>query len=116
MNGGTETAWKTRCDKRFDIVSDEKLIGKISLPVLVFTRSMEHPPVPAWRARNTKGWRSDVVGALNDLHVPLVRWPGGCFADEYHWKDVTGPRDRCPVKLTVARRTPAGHDDRPGRQ
>ncbi|MGH8853916.1 MAG: alpha-N-arabinofuranosidase, partial [Telluria sp.] len=36
---------------------------------------------------NTRGWRNDVVGALKDLKVPLVRWPGGCFADEYHWRD-----------------------------
>ena len=41
---------------------------------------------------NTRGWRNDVLGALKALHVPLVRWPGGCFADEYHWKDGIGPR------------------------
>ena len=35
---------------------------------------------------NTKGFRLDVVGALKELKVPLVRWPGGCFADTYHWK------------------------------
>jgi alpha-N-arabinofuranosidase len=33
-----------------------------------------------------------VVEALRALHVPLVRWPGGCFADEYHWRDGIGPR------------------------
>ena len=41
---------------------------------------------------NTRGFRNDVVGALKALHVPLVRWPGGCFADEYHWRDGIGPR------------------------
>ncbi|AVR97481.1 alpha-N-arabinofuranosidase [Pseudoduganella armeniaca] len=50
---------------------------------------------------NTKGWRNDVIGALKDLHVPLVRWPGGCFADEYHWKDGIGPRDKRPVKVNT---------------
>ena len=35
---------------------------------------------------NTRGIRNDVVAALKDLHVPDVRWPGGCFADEYHWR------------------------------
>lgn len=50
---------------------------------------------------NTKGWRNDVVGALKDLHVPLVRWPGGCFADEYHWRDGIGPRANRPVKLNT---------------
>jgi alpha-N-arabinofuranosidase len=53
-------------------------------------------PIP-----NTKGWRNDVVGALKALHVPLVRWPGGCFADEYHWKDGVGPRAKRPVKVNT---------------
>src|SRR6185312_14368020 len=34
---------------------------------------------------NTDGYRNDVVAALKRLEVPVVRWPGGCFADEYHW-------------------------------
>ena len=47
---------------------------------------------------NTKGFRLDVVGALKDLKVPLVRWPGGCFADTYHWKDGIGPKaDRASI-------------------
>lgn len=50
---------------------------------------------------NTKGWRNDVLGALKDLHVPLVRWPGGCFADEYHWRDGIGARDKRPVKVNT---------------
>jgi len=50
---------------------------------------------------NTRGWRNDVVGALKDMHVPLVRWPGGCFADEYHWRDGIGPRDKRPVKVNT---------------
>ncbi len=45
---------------------------------------------------NTRGLRNDVVGALKELHVPVLRWPGGCFADEYHWRDGIGPRDRRP--------------------
>src|SRR5438067_12112620 len=39
------------------------------------------------RIPNVRGLRSDVIGALRELHVPVVRWPGGCFADEYHWRD-----------------------------
>lgn len=50
---------------------------------------------------NTRGWRNDVVGALKDINVPLVRWPGGCFADEYHWRDGIGPRDQRPVKVNT---------------
>ena len=43
-------------------------------------------PIP-----NVRGVRSDVVQALRDIRVPNVRWPGGCFADEYHWRDGIGP-------------------------
>ena len=56
---------------------------------------------PASKIPNTKGWRKDVVGALKDLHVPLVRWPGGCFADEYHWRDGIGARAKRPVKVNT---------------
>ncbi|USX24216.1 alpha-N-arabinofuranosidase [Oxalobacteraceae bacterium OTU3CINTB1] len=48
---------------------------------------------------NTNGWRNDVVGALKELHVPLVRWPGGCFADTYHWRDGVGPQDKRPSNI-----------------
>lgn len=44
---------------------------------------------------NTRGIRNDVVQALKKIHVPNLRWPGGCFADEYHWRDGIGaPADR----------------------
>lgn len=42
---------------------------------------------------NVKGIRRDVIDALRRLRVPVLRWPGGCFADEYHWKDGVGPRN-----------------------
>jgi alpha-L-arabinofuranosidase len=45
---------------------------------------------------NTHGLRNDVLTALKELHVPVLRWPGGCFADEYHWRDGIGPRDKRP--------------------
>ena len=44
-------------------------------------------PIP-----NTNGYRNDVLNALKDLHIPVLRWPGGCFADEYHWMDGIGPK------------------------
>jgi alpha-L-arabinofuranosidase len=44
------------------------------------------------RVPNTRGIRNDVVAALKELKVPNVRWPGGCFADEYHWRNGIGPR------------------------
>ncbi len=43
--------------------------------------------------KNVNGLRSDVVDALRRLKIPVLRWPGGCFADEYHWKDGVGPRE-----------------------
>ncbi|AIM24362.1 intracellular exo-alpha-L-arabinofuranosidase 2 [Melissococcus plutonius] len=43
---------------------------------------------------NTNGIRNDVVEALKNIQVPVVRWPGGCFADEYHWKDGIGPKEK----------------------
>ncbi len=47
---------------------------------------------------NVRGIRTDVVTALKAIKVPVIRWPGGCFADEYHWRDGIGPRDQRPVR------------------
>ncbi len=41
---------------------------------------------------HTDGVRNDVIKALQDLQIPNLRWPGGCFADTYHWKDAIGPK------------------------
>ncbi len=51
----------------------------------------ENSPIP-----NTQGYRNDVLEALKQLKVPVLRWPGGCFADEYHWMDGIGPKDKRP--------------------
>lgn len=45
---------------------------------------------------NTQGYRTDVLEALKTLQVPVLRWPGGCFADEYHWMDGIGPKEKRP--------------------
>jgi alpha-L-arabinofuranosidase len=50
---------------------------------------------------NTKGIRNAVVAALKHAKIPLLRWPGGCFADEYHWKDGIGPRDKRPSMINT---------------
>lgn len=42
---------------------------------------------------NVNGMRKDVVDALKEMKIPVLRWPGGCFADEYHWKDGIGPKE-----------------------
>jgi alpha-N-arabinofuranosidase len=54
----------------------------------------EASPIP-----NIRGYRRDVVEALQRLKVPVVRWPGGCFADIYRWRDGIGPRAQRPVTL-----------------
>ncbi|GHT11523.1 alpha-N-arabinofuranosidase [Bacteroidia bacterium] len=51
----------------------------------------ENSPVP-----NINGYRKDAVEALKKLQIPNLRWPGGCFADEYHWMDGIGPRANRP--------------------
>ena len=51
---------------------------------------------------NTRGIRNDVVAALRELKVPNVRWPGGCFADQYHWRNGIGPRDKRPATVNSA--------------
>ena len=57
----------------------------------------ENSPIP-----NIRGYRRDVVEALQRLHVPVVRWPGGCYADTYHWRDGIGPRAKRPVTINYS--------------
>jgi alpha-N-arabinofuranosidase len=56
----------------------------------------ENSPIP-----NTRGIRNDVVAALKNLNIPNLRWPGGCFADEYHWMDGIGPRENRPKMVNT---------------
>jgi len=51
---------------------------------------------------NTRGMRNDVIAALRKLELPLLRWPGGCFADEYHWRDGIGPRKQRPRRANTS--------------
>ena len=56
----------------------------------------EDSPIP-----NVRGIRKDVVAALKKIKIPNLRWPGGCFADEYHWKDGIGPRAERPKMINT---------------
>ncbi len=56
----------------------------------------EDSPIP-----NTRGIRKDIVEALKAAHIPVLRWPGGCFADEYHWKNGIGPRSERPSMVNT---------------
>jgi alpha-N-arabinofuranosidase len=49
------------------------------------------------RIPQTRGMRNDVVAALKKIRIPNLRWPGGCFADTYHWKDGVGPKSQRPT-------------------
>lgn len=54
-------------------------------------------PIP-----NFNGYRRDVVEALQRLHVPVLRWPGGCYADTYHWRNGIGPPGSRPVTINYS--------------
>lgn len=54
-------------------------------------------PVP-----EVNGFRADVVSALRDLPTPLLRWPGGCYADHYHWRNGIGAPASRPVTLGMS--------------
>jgi len=56
----------------------------------------EDSPIP-----NVRGIRSDIVEALRQINLPVLRWPGGCFADEYHWLDGIGLREERPSMVNT---------------
>lgn len=56
----------------------------------------EDSPIP-----NTRGIRNDVIQSLKALNAPNLRWPGGCFADDYHWRDGIGPRAERPKRVNI---------------
>jgi alpha-N-arabinofuranosidase len=53
---------------------------------------------PDSRVPNINGLRKDTIQALKDIRTPIIRWPGGCFADLYHWCDGVGPREKRPKR------------------
>ena len=50
---------------------------------------------------NTGGFRNDLIAALRKLKPPVIRWPGGCFADDYHWQDGIGGREQRPRRINI---------------
>ena len=56
---------------------------------------------PESRIPNDGGIRLDVIAALKQLRAPVVRWPGGCFADVYHWRDGIGPIENRPSTVNI---------------
>ena len=56
----------------------------------------ENSPIP-----NIDGFRKDIIEVLRRMKAPVIRWPGGCFADDYHWQDGIGPRDQRPRRINI---------------
>jgi len=56
----------------------------------------EDSPIP-----NIDGFRKDIIDVLRRLKVPVIRWPGGCYADDYHWQDGIGPRSQRPRRINI---------------
>ena len=56
----------------------------------------EDSPIP-----NTDGFRNDILQVLRKMKAPVIRWPGGCFADDYHWQDGIGPRHERPRRINI---------------
>nr|AAC38456.1 ArfI [Breznakibacter xylanolyticus] len=56
---------------------------------------------PGSQIDNIRGFRTDVIGALRDMKVPILRWPGGCFADTYNWRDGIGPKQNRPSIVNI---------------
>ena len=53
-------------------------------------------PIP-----NIRGWRKEAVEFLKDLDIPVLRWPGGCYADDYHWREGIGPPSERPHRVNL---------------
>jgi alpha-N-arabinofuranosidase len=53
------------------------------------------------RIPNVDGYRTDVIDALKAIRTPVIRWPGGCFADEYHWREGIGAPAKRKVKINT---------------
>jgi alpha-N-arabinofuranosidase len=56
----------------------------------------ENSPIP-----NTAGLRNDLLEAFRKINPPVIRWPGGCYADDYHWPDGVGPRKDRPKTVNL---------------
>ncbi len=50
---------------------------------------------------NINGYRKQAIEYLRELGIPVLRWPGGCFADDYHWRDGIGPASQRPKRVNI---------------
>jgi alpha-L-arabinofuranosidase len=101
---------KANAEQRTRLLIDASKMGPI-INRNIFGQFVEHHPLspyggiwvgPGSNIPNTRGIRNDVVAALKAIKVPNVRWPGGCVADEYHWRDGIGLPDKRPATFNPA--------------
>ncbi|MTI40592.1 alpha-N-arabinofuranosidase [Fulvivirga lutimaris] len=109
----------------FYVISSTEIYAQSDSPIKITIDSEKHGPVinrhifgqfaehlgkgiyegvwvgPESSIPNTRGMRNDVVDALKELKVPNVRWPGGCFADEYHWRDGIGTPEQRQTRINT---------------
>ena len=96
--------WATSADSRIEISLNEPK-GEISPNI--YGQFTEHIGGVIYdgvwvgeksKIRNQYGIRTDLLEKMKEIHVPIVRWPGGCFADSYDWKDGIGPTSQRPKR------------------
>jgi alpha-N-arabinofuranosidase len=99
----------------FSVTAQNKIIintdlGKVKIDKHIYGHFSEHLGTCIYggywvgedsKIPNTAGIRNDVVSALKEMGIPNLRWPGGCFADEYHWMDGIGPRNERPTMINT---------------
>jgi alpha-L-arabinofuranosidase len=101
---GSRPAWSATTDAHVEVLLDER-VGTIAPEI--YGQFTEHLGGVIYdgiwvgedsRIPNIHGIRKQLVDLLKKIHVPVVRWPGGCFADSYDWKDGIGPRKDRPTR------------------
>lgn len=86
-------------------IDPKKIVGKID--PMIYGQYLEHVEDCIYPAlldessskANELGLRQDVIDMAREMQVPVIRWPGGCYADIYHWEDGIGPREERPTRL-----------------
>jgi len=101
---GSRRAWSATADAHVEIMLDES-VGTIAPEI--YGQFAEHLGGVIYDGiwvgegssiANIHGIRKEIVDRLKQIHVPVVRWPGGCFADSYDWRDGVGPRKDRPTR------------------
>ncbi len=102
---GAGAAWSAEAEYKVVLRTDE---AKDTISRMIYGQFAEHLGSCVYEGiwvgedsdiPNTKGYRNDALEALRELKVPVLRWPGGCFADDYHWRDGVGDKSKRPTLI-----------------